>query len=380
MKKEDIFEAMTDIDDKMILSANQIKTAQTAVPAQKPLWRTVLPAAACLCVLAGAGAFGVRYFQNRPETSSENPAAGDASMENPAVSNTNLRYPDGDKYILNPIKVIEKVMLTEEQTPLELPELPDMSLYVSKDRVTLSEPPLNDHFYVIDATADREIASLYLCDLNGDGKRELCARIAERNGSTSVEVYDAANKRYYAMLSHSRGEYSLEDKDGELYLNFQGCGFFDGVTESDKLQLQMLSEHFYNSQLVEIPAGETAKMFTLEEYEGTLFTLEQGVVSMGGTDPAFNNFCVMEQENKRIKALYLCDLDGDVKRELYALYDDGTVTAFNPAAYDSTKYEMLRLDEGYTIEAEDGVLYAVNLGDNSRVPLKYAMFKAEPLT
>lgn len=102
MKTDDIFEAITDIDDKFLEEAHPIDfdSSQPIVvrPApKKPLWRTLVPIAACLAVVCTAGAFGVRYLRGRGLAETSNPAASDVYPS----STEDFKYPDSAKYIVD---------------------------------------------------------------------------------------------------------------------------------------------------------------------------------------------------------------------------------------------------------------------------------------
>lgn len=105
MKIDDIFESMTDIDDKFIEAAKPLElcdvSPMTAKPApRRAAWKTLVPAAACAAaVLTTAGVVGVKYLRGRGvETSSP-------EISSPAVSSSGasfaLDYPEEAKYIVD---------------------------------------------------------------------------------------------------------------------------------------------------------------------------------------------------------------------------------------------------------------------------------------
>lgn len=106
MKTDDIFEALTDIDDRFIDSARppeQYDDSQPMIikPApRKPRWKTVVPAAACLAAVVTAGAVGGSYIYKK----SLSPAS------NLSSESIEFWYPEEAKYIVS-----EKITNNTEQ-------------------------------------------------------------------------------------------------------------------------------------------------------------------------------------------------------------------------------------------------------------------------
>ena len=62
------------------------------------------------------------------------------------------------------------------------------------------------------------VCSVFLCDLNGDGKRELCATVFWGSGlmDTHIEVYDYAASQRYVLWDRGEYDYTLSLEDGRL--------------------------------------------------------------------------------------------------------------------------------------------------------------------
>ena len=60
--------------------------------------------------------------------------------------------------------------------------------------------------------------NVFLCDLNGDGKRELCATVSFGSGIVDdhIEVYDYAARQWYVLWERTEYNYTLSLEDGRL--------------------------------------------------------------------------------------------------------------------------------------------------------------------
>ena len=63
--------------------------------------------------------------------------------------------------------------------------------------------------------------NVFLCDLNGDGKRELCATVSFGSGITDnhIEVYDYAAGQWYILWDRTEYDYALSLEDGRLQVS-----------------------------------------------------------------------------------------------------------------------------------------------------------------
>ncbi|MDE6578966.1 MAG: hypothetical protein K2K41_00330, partial [Ruminiclostridium sp.] len=60
----------------------------------------------------------------------------------------------------------------------------------------------------------------YLCDITGDGRREICTTVSIGSGivSSFLHVWDYYNNEIYVLDKRGERDYGLDKKDGELYL------------------------------------------------------------------------------------------------------------------------------------------------------------------
>ncbi len=195
------------------------------------------------------------------------------------------------------------------------------------------------------------LPSIYLCDLNGDGKREICTSASFGSGIVSglVWVWDYANDRVYYLSERGEYDYSLEKKDGELYCikrEFEYSNNGDVVAEQ-VLTFDMLTEVGTEPEQTvvdvntEPPEGvvqtseKIYKVFDLKDEEDDVsadlpfvFDIEgfPGVTfernpnkELGDTISVTENGVSRDLfRSDKINAIYLCDLSGDGKKEICA--------------------------------------------------------------
>lgn len=93
-----------------------------------------------------------------------------------------------------------------ESREIELPEYPGVTFRRTADRVT-----------VLDGRGETEVISgmpvqsVFLCDLSGDGKRELCAHVSFGSGFVDerIQVYDWACGRFFQLENRFKKNYTL---------------------------------------------------------------------------------------------------------------------------------------------------------------------------
>ncbi|MBD5383809.1 MAG: M23 family metallopeptidase [Ruminococcaceae bacterium] len=110
MKNDELFEALTELDDKLIAKAKHIDTygEQTVVLRRTPAWKIItgwVAAAACVAALAAGGVFGMKYINGKNDVVSVPNAADTANTANTswAVSDCKMyapaEYPEEAKYV-----------------------------------------------------------------------------------------------------------------------------------------------------------------------------------------------------------------------------------------------------------------------------------------
>ena len=85
--------------------------------------------------------------------------------------------------------------------------------------------------------------SVYLADLNGDGKREICSVVSVGSGIVDerIRVYDYANGKRYELSDRLAYSYYLEIKDGVLnYIEMPER--VEGERRSEPLTISIMKE------------------------------------------------------------------------------------------------------------------------------------------
>ncbi len=256
---------------------------------------------------------------------------------------------------------------------------------------------------------------IYLCDLNGDGRRELCASISIGSGIVSNFIYvlDYYNDRAYMLDDRGERDYFLEKKDGELYLLSYKFSFYcdedDRDEKAELLTMDMLREIGGDNE------GEVSQPQESEAPDKTDFPSENVIMIMDPKngvsypDDMTVPFWVGETSNiqfrfdrepkfigdillgdvlsvtenyvtknllwaDKINAIYLCDLNGDGNNEICveARFDHlnfenssySTVFVYDHA--NDTRYVLSNDSDcsGYSLAEKDDVLYILKSGES----------------
>lgn len=104
-------------------------------------------------------------------------------------------------------------MLWGETGEFEVAEFPDVKFIWSKLNVGSEKDGEKAELYW-----GMPVWSVYLADLNGDGKREICSCVSMGSGIVDerVYVYDYANGKLYELEDRFHYNYRLELRDGVL--------------------------------------------------------------------------------------------------------------------------------------------------------------------
>lgn len=193
------------------------------------------------------------------------------------------------------------------------------------------------------------MGSTYLCDLNGDGKREICTEVSFGSGIVSnfILVFDHANDKQYALSARGELDYFLRERNGELeYLSspfdMSMTMYPDENAVGELLTMDVLKEletepnedmsaatemtHKKVTQIMDLAYASSNELrdipveFDMEEFPDVLFLREPDDVygdglyvtegDSEGSIPVFR--C------KSISSIYICDLNGDGKCEIAA--------------------------------------------------------------
>lgn len=105
----------------------------------------------------------------------------------------------------------------DEYRDLQLPEFPEKTFRWNPGLVEVVE---TNYDLVAHGTlySGMPVWNVFLCDLNGDGKREFCSTVSFGSGlvDSHVEVYDYANQHRYSLWDRGIYDYTLSLEDGQL--------------------------------------------------------------------------------------------------------------------------------------------------------------------
>lgn len=328
MKTEDIFEALTDIDDKFIAAAhpsdlNDDQPVVVRPMPRKPVWKTLVPAAACIAVIGAAGVFGARFITNymRPEAETASSSDGDMFGDN----NSSL------------LKI--EIPRDGSETQFKMGEFSDFVFSASVRGVKGVQKTASgeERTYKLFGNGF-DFNVIYLADLNGDGRREICAAASDTMDQACVLVNDFADGirdkisgslyyeesdgvpidgRIYSLFANGvKFGYTLAEKDGML----EAVKFKDSEEISrEPLALDIMKKKVADRPLREedIPTSAGSKHeFTLEEFSDNKFTVAYNGVIMNGF--FMNTVDLPLISADELINLFLTDLNDDGMRELCA--------------------------------------------------------------
>jgi len=237
------------------------------------------------------------------------------------------------------------------------------------------------------------ITSLYLADINGDGKREMIAVQLDdwtEQSASFIAVYDHANSKLYPHRPGANKSYDLEMRDDGLYVITKTLD--DGKEVSAEPLMVFLAKNPFVTNIpefddntsphveeIECEDWTATKEFTMPEFPEDKFIWKekQLLVSHGGTETVLYTV-------PGIVSVYLADLNGDGKRELVILCQNSPgLTANELMVYDhaNSKRYTIKSDTksdttlSYELEVRGNELYVVTriLGD-------YEAISSQPLT
>ncbi|MDE7398052.1 MAG: hypothetical protein K2N06_00850 [Oscillospiraceae bacterium] len=213
MKSEEIFEMFNDIDDSFVDAAfpneekSEVVQPQEIHMTKRHLpWGIAAAAAACLAVCAAVGAViavnigkgKIPVVPNGPTQSSLNTIAAEEIY--PGYTDSELPL----TFTIEELGILQYFQIRNDKTIMRLSTF-DMNI---------------DGWGVFSNKV--YVRSVYLCDLNFDGYREIAAAVTNESGEKSVRVADVRNQKEYEYKVEgyeSRWHYdSLVLKDKKLYL------------------------------------------------------------------------------------------------------------------------------------------------------------------
>lgn len=213
-----------------------------------------------------------------------------------------------------------------------------------------------------------KLENLYLADINEDGIREICATIRTGNsGITAVEVYDIQNGEKYTLRSDDpENVYTLAEENGRLmavtneYLPLYISRYPE---ERSRVPLTPDIMKKLDPELEEIsPYGTVIDgppaAFLISEYPGMWFTVsEEEIVKHSSGEPIdMEIFSETLISASQIQKVFLCDLNGDGKREICTQVSNAGNVGIR--VYDLTEHASYSLlgsaDTGFELRINDG--------------------------
>lgn len=234
--------------------------------------------------------------------------------------------------------------------------------------------------------SDVPIKELYLIDLNGDGKRELCSSVSYGSGSTDdrVMVFDFANGKLYELSDRLTCDYHIEvygSPSGEWYANAARYDYICGRNiSSEPLTLDIMTEvdSITTDEHIIISAMKLAGSeleyqnceFRLPEFPGVEFVCKNKRIYADGYPTGYMDIA------RDFTALYIADLNGDGKREILAVCKDEDTKRTWVFIYDyanSASYNIgLDGNDSCSLDFDGDDIYLVTNGRRSEEKLRIA--------
>lgn len=155
------------------------------------------------------------------------------------------------------------------------------------------------------------IYDIYLADLNYDGKREIISSVAWGSGiiDEHIEAYDFANNIHYTLENRGYTDYGLKFEGGRLIVETRKYLNSEVMTEQT-LSLDMLYGVYIETPVAEISSGYPVD-WVMEEFPNVTFSVSESeiAVDVNGTKQTLYG-------DVNVNNVFLCDLNGDGKREI----------------------------------------------------------------
>lgn len=202
------------------------------------------------------------------------------------------------------------------------------------------------------------IENLYLIDLNGDGKREICANVRSyAKGYAHIAAYDYANRKLYDLSDPGYYDYRMRidtNIDGsyipEAYKykhnTTEQAAMPETLTLDIMKEVKKLSDNIRTSATGASEITKLGETFTMEEFPEKTFYFEERMLKYtdkNGTDK--------ELFASKIENIYLYDLNGDGRREIII---KGLVDVFNGNT-STTEPDAAKIISAIDLENENGI-------------------------
>ncbi|MDE7229095.1 MAG: hypothetical protein K2N56_01320 [Oscillospiraceae bacterium] len=236
------------------------------------------------------------------------------------------------------------------------------------------------------------INDLYLIDLNGDGKRELCSTVYIGSGiiDERVMAYDYANGKLYELADRGRYDYRISAYAGEL----SGDYYVDIEKYEYSTNKWMWRQPFKIGLLTEVKSQSTdirqayegvtevkiASEMSLDDFPGEKFVFGEKSIDVILKDGSEDNLFGMSNVTP-IEHIYLFDMNGDGKREIIVEHFSQPGEQYVPVKvitiidHANDGYSDLYTYEKFTLTVKGDQLYPVLNGEVQSEPLTLESFK-----
>lgn len=238
------------------------------------------------------------------------------------------------------------------------------------------------------------INDLYLIDLNGDGKRELCSNISYGSGIVDerIMVFDYANGKLYELADRGNYDYRIYAYGGQW---FDGYDYYVDVKkykfmEDDyiwrkEFDISLLTEIESPSSVIKQPYTGVAEVkigseMSLDDFPGEKFVFGEKSIDVILKDGSEDNLFGMSNVTP-IEHIYLADMNGDGKREIIVEHFSQPGEQYVPVKvitiidHANDGYSDLYTREELTLTVKGGQLYPVLNGEVQSEPLTLESFK-----
>lgn len=236
--------------------------------------------------------------------------------------------------------------------------------------------------------------NLYLCDLNNDGKREICTSVSFGSGivSSHILVFDYANDKTYTISDRMKYDYFLQENNGVLeyvcydfpYYSNEQREYTTGVltldimedvsgNEEDASQTapstednpEAPSENVFTVMDLKLKNTDNRDIpivFDMEQFPEYLFEIkcDEGTLTARKDDAVYDILI----DYSCITSVYLCDLNGDGIEEIVA----GVILKGASKGVDTEEKSVMVIDlaksESYLLSNELNYTYTLEIKDN----------------
>lgn len=405
MKNEDLFEALSDIDEELVASAKNINGSdeRVIVTGRTPLWKMIsggAAAAACVAALVVGGVFGVNYINDKKAVP---PASDPASGTNMSVIKdmafAPVEYPEDAKYIydgdytelsfggrpaettvshdaVESLEELEKkaavIVIGEfvddphQTLPLEYPGYDEGTLLLHNingrsynkfrvDKAIKGNCVEGEEILICQNGFVRDNEYLELDNLTPMIKGDKWIYFLERsgdNGSTYPfdrtylnTAFDEGDGSYYPV-GGSDGRFPVPGEEHEFVLNDNVYGVFDmqefhGDVYED-IKNKLPDWTIASNVTVICAEGNMENCsWTMEEFPGIEFTYSDYVVYSMDENGDWEHLYIAVSAGY-LKSIYLADLNGDGNREIISSMSCGDMSSIRLYDYANK--------QGYTLE------------------------------